>query len=99
MNIHEAAVRLGINERELEVLKAQEAAGTLPGSYANLADYLGANLLMRQNEEWAKLVGNLKGLRNRLTTFKEIDQFHASLREFIDQNTSGFFGAIQTGGG
>jgi hypothetical protein len=81
--VDDLAQRLGINQAELEVLKAQEAARSLPG-YIKLRDYLTTQLLQRQKEEWNEAEGKLLRKRAAIKTFEVMDEFQAKFRQFVD---------------
>ena len=84
MTIEQMAERLGLNEAELEVLKAQEQARSLPGRYVHLRDYLGAQVLDTQNGEWVGLMDGILNVRRRTnSTFEAGDALHTKIRAFI----------------
>jgi hypothetical protein len=78
------AKRLGIDRTELEVLEAQERAHSLPGSYRNLEDYLGVQVLQAQQREWETIMLALDFARMKAeASFEGTDEFHAKLRVFV----------------
>lgn len=83
MTVEEMARRLGIEDTELDVLRAQEQAQSLPGNYKRLSDYLGARVLEAQNQRWAELLVRLNAKRAQLTSFEAVDQFLADLEAYV----------------
>lgn len=84
MTIEDMAVRLGINETELDTLKAQEKERKLPGGYAHLSDCIGSRLLQKQNSEWVQLMEKINEARRKAHTFEGTEELHNKLQVFVE---------------
>jgi hypothetical protein len=83
MTIEQMATRLGISGTELLVLEAQEQARSLPLHYVHLRDYLGSQVLEKQNTEWAELMDSIRARRRTVSTFEAEDELYAKLKAFV----------------
>lgn len=75
MTIEEMAVFLDLEEGKLDVLRAQEQAGSLPGGFRNLEGYLSSQILLVLNRRWNSLrMERLSVEYNRRRTFDNMSK-------------------------
>jgi hypothetical protein len=85
MTIENMANRLGLTQAELDVLKAEEQAKCLPGSYRLLSDYLEVRTQEKQDADWRITVNALVVARRAVPhTFEAVYEFHDKIRAFIE---------------
>jgi hypothetical protein len=84
VTIEKMAMRLGISEDHLEVLRKQEEAGTLRGGYVYLKDYLETRVCQSQNAEWSALMNSLRDLRKNANTLEARDELLQKLKGFVE---------------
>ncbi len=84
MTIAEMAKMLDIEEGELDVLRAQEQAGSLPENYPTLEYYLGSQILLVLNRRWDNLRMERLGVEyDRRRTFKGMSKMLDTLELLV----------------
>jgi hypothetical protein len=85
MRIEQMAKRLGIDSAGLRDLRSRQRNRCLPLNYSSLSEYLGSQLLQRQNDEWVQIMEALGKARNRASRTVSVT-FLVGINRFFPEN-------------